>query len=67
VFRAIDPKLAARAFTGMIVDHLIVKHVFGQREQYPQSPEEVAETYVSIFLDGVRNAPAGASRRSGRG
>lgn len=66
-FRAIDPKLAARAFMGMVVDHLIVKHVFGQREQYPQSPEEVAETYVSIFLDGVRNAPAGASRTSGRG
>ena len=66
-FRAIDPALAARAFMGMVVDHLIVKHVFGQREQYPQSPEQVAETYVSIFLDGVRNAPAGASRRSGRG
>ena len=67
VFRAIDPKLAARAFTGMIVDHLIVKHVFGQRDQYPQSPEQVAETYVSIVLDGVRNAPTAASRRSGRG
>jgi AcrR family transcriptional regulator len=66
-FREIDPALAARAFTGMVVDHLIVKHVFGQREQYPQSPEQVAETYVSIFLDGVRNAPAGASRRSSRG
>ena len=66
-FRAIDPKLAARAFMGMVVDHLIVKHVFGQREQYPQPAEEVAETYVSIFLDGVRNAATGASRRSDRG
>ena len=66
-FRAVDPALAARAFMGMVVDHLIVKHVFGQRDQYPQSPEQVAETYVSIFLDGVRNAPTVASRRSGRG
>lgn len=66
-FRAIDPKLAARAFMGMVVDHLIVKHVFGQREQYPQSPEEVAETYVSIFLDGVRAEPATTAPRSRRG
>jgi len=51
----------------MVVDHLIVKHVFGQREQYPQPAEEVAETYVSIFLDGVRNAATDASRRSDRG
>ena len=66
-FRAIDPALAARAFMGMVVDHLIVKHVFGQREQYPQSPEQVADAYVSIFLDGVRNASAAAPRKSGRG
>jgi AcrR family transcriptional regulator len=66
-FRAIDPALAARAFMGMVVDHLIVKHVFGQREQYPLSPEQVADAFVSIFLDGVRNAPAAAPRKSGRG
>lgn len=52
-FRDIDPVLGARAFIGMVVDHLIVREVFGQREQYPQSPEAVAEAYVSIFLDGI--------------
>jgi AcrR family transcriptional regulator len=73
-FRRIDPALGARAFIGMIVDHLIVRHVFGQRELYPQPPEEVAETFVSIFLDGVRTGgphprpprPSGRSRRPGR-
>jgi AcrR family transcriptional regulator len=52
-FRPIDPLLGARAFMGMVVDHGIVRHVFGQREQYPQPPEEVAEAFVSIFLNGV--------------
>jgi AcrR family transcriptional regulator len=53
-FRTIDPALGARAFIGMVVDHLIVRQVFGQREEYPQPPEQVADAYVSIFLDGVR-------------
>jgi AcrR family transcriptional regulator len=59
-FREVDPALGARAFIGMVVDHLIVRQVFGQREEYPQPPEEVADAFVSIFLDGVR-------RRSGDG
>lgn len=53
-YRAVDPLLGARAFIGMVVDHLIVREVFGQRDQYPQPPELVAETFVSIFLDGIR-------------
>ena len=53
-FRGVDPVLGARALIGMIADHLIVREVFGQRDAYPQPPEVVAETFVSIFLDGVR-------------
>jgi AcrR family transcriptional regulator len=52
-FRGVDPVLGARAFIGMVVDHLIVRQVFGQRDEYPQPPEEVAATFVSIFLDGI--------------
>jgi AcrR family transcriptional regulator len=58
-FRAVDPALAARAFIGMVVDHLIVRQVFGQRDAYPQPPEEVARTFVSIFLEGVRTRTPG--------
>ncbi len=58
VFRVVDSALAARAFMGMVVDHLIVRHVFGQHERYPQPPEQVAETFVSIFLDGMRATPS---------
>jgi TetR/AcrR family transcriptional regulator len=55
-FRAVDPMLAARAFLGMVVDYLIVREIFGQREAYPEGVERVADTFVSIFLDGARRA-----------
>jgi AcrR family transcriptional regulator len=54
-FRALDPTLCARAFLGMIVDFLIVRQVFGQRDVYRAGPDEVAETFVSIFLKGMRS------------
>jgi len=66
-FRGFDPALAARAFIGMVVDHLIVRQVFGHRDEYPQPPEEVAETFVSIFLDGVRARSAAGEGRVDRG
>lgn len=53
-FREIDPVLAARAFIGMVTDHLIVREVFGQHAEYPQTNAEVAEAFVSIFLRGMR-------------
>jgi len=62
-FRDLDPALTARAFVGMVVDHLIVRHVFGQRDAYPQPPEQVADAYVSIFLDGARARRPRAARR----
>ena len=60
-FRQVDPVLAARAFVGMVVDYLIAREVFGQRDVYPQTNAQVAETFVSIFLRGVR-ADASPSR-----
>ncbi|MFQ5696749.1 MAG: TetR/AcrR family transcriptional regulator [Myxococcota bacterium] len=56
-FRELDPMLAARAFLGMVIDHLIVREIFGQRQIYPQSSQVVTDTFVSIFLCGVRRPP----------
>jgi hypothetical protein len=53
-FREIDPVLAARAFVGMVIDHLIVREVFAQHAEYPQTNAQVAEAFVSIFLRGMR-------------
>ena len=67
-FRGHDPVLAARAFLGMVVDHLIIRQVFGQRDVYPQAPERVAETYTAIFLEGMRTTavPPPATRKRAR-
>jgi AcrR family transcriptional regulator len=52
-FRPVEPALAARAFLGMIFDYLNIRIIFQQKETYPQDPEEVADTFTSIFLGGV--------------
>jgi AcrR family transcriptional regulator len=52
-FTAHDPVLAARAFIGMVADHLIVGQVFGQKDA-SQPAQRAAETFASIFLDGMR-------------
>ncbi|HTO53186.1 MAG TPA: TetR/AcrR family transcriptional regulator [Myxococcota bacterium] len=61
-FRALEPSLAARAFLGMVADHLISRTVFGQKDNSTYNPQRVAETFTSIFLDGIR---AGAARDTG--
>jgi AcrR family transcriptional regulator len=60
-FRGVDPVLAARTFLGMVFDHLLARHVFGQIERYPHPVAVVAETFAGIFLDGVR-AESGGGR-----
>lgn len=53
-FRDVDPVLAARAFVGMVWDYVLVRELFQQKRAYPVSGERAAETFVTIFLDGVR-------------
>jgi AcrR family transcriptional regulator len=55
-FRDMDPTLGARAFLGMIVDYLIVRQIFQQKDVYGEGhgPQQVADAFVSIFLDGIR-------------
>ena len=60
-FRPIDPLLGARAFLGMIRDHLIVCVVHDPAEFQRQPLDEVVATFVGLFLDGIR---AGRSERS---
>jgi AcrR family transcriptional regulator len=60
-FRAVDPVIAARAFLGMVSDYINVRVVFQQQAAYPQPIEQVVETFVSLFLTGIR-AASGAGR-----
>lgn len=63
-FRKVDAAIAARAFVGMLMGHLISRQVFGHREPDEPSAETVADGFVAIFLAGVRRVePAGATAR----
>src|SRR5262245_57756514 len=54
-FRPIDPVLGARAFLGMIRDHLIVCIVHDPAEVDRQPIEDVVATFVELFLTGIRH------------
>ena len=69
-FRSVDPLLASRAFMGMLIYHRLLSQLF--RVTVPQPPEEIVNTFVTVFLDGLRlppvqrrkdNAAGGQSRR----
>ena len=53
-FQNVDPEAASRAFLGMVFDHLNMRHIFREEAAYHQSLDDVADTFVSIFLGGMR-------------
>jgi AcrR family transcriptional regulator len=53
-FRKVDPEAASRAFLGMVFDHLNMRHIFREESAYSQSLDEVTDTFVAIFLGGMR-------------
>jgi AcrR family transcriptional regulator len=53
-FRPIDPVLGARAFLGMIRDHLIVCVVHDPAEAHRLPIADVVSTFVELFLNGIR-------------
>jgi AcrR family transcriptional regulator len=61
VFRRIDPLLAARAFMGMLAHHRLLHEIF--RVPAHRSPDDCVETYVSLFLEGLRALPRTSGRR----
>src|SRR3990170_3350064 len=53
VFRPVDSLVAARGFIGMTVHYLLIHELFGVKRPPRSSPEEVVQTFVSIFLRGI--------------
>ena len=54
-FRRMDPFLAARAFVGMLVCHIQMQEIFGQKKRREFDRAEVVQTFVSIFLTGMKS------------
>ena len=63
-FRPVDPVLGARAFLGMIRDHLIVCVVHDPAETHRLPIEDVVSTFVELFLDGIRAERAAQPKRA---
>lgn len=51
--REVDPALAARAFIGMVIHYSISQEIYGFKSFFRRPLEEVAETFVDIFLEGT--------------
>jgi len=60
-FQSVDPLLAARAFFGIIVHHRLLHEIFGIPAH--RSPEDTVDTYVTLFLEGLRAQPSGAKKQ----
>jgi AcrR family transcriptional regulator len=53
-FQPVDPKVAARAFLGMIVNYAQVRELFDRKgELLNLDSEAAAEQFVKIFLEGM--------------
>ena len=53
-FREANPYLAARAFLGMFVCHMQMQELFRQKNKQQFDRAETVQTFVSIFLAGMR-------------
>jgi len=51
--RRTDPQLAARAFIGPLIVHILAQNLFQLPEQSPRTNEAIIETTVDIFLNGM--------------
>jgi len=54
-FKKLNPLLAARAFMGMVSNYIVGQELFGEKRRRQPEKEEVVETFVKIFLDGIKS------------
>jgi len=54
-FKDINSLLAARAFMGMFINYIISQELFGEKKKKRIKKEDVVETFVKIFLEGIKN------------
>ena len=53
-FKNVNPLYASQAFIGMIVNHIIERELFGAKNRKKTDEKEVIETFINIFLDGIK-------------
>jgi AcrR family transcriptional regulator len=60
-FKNISPRLAARAFIGMIVQYVHAQEIYGLKKYFHPSQKKVVDTFVETFLHGL----VGNARKNG--
>ena len=53
-FWKIDPVLATRIFFGMLIHHTMVEQIYERHDLGPVSSEDLAHSFVRVFLNGIR-------------
>ncbi len=53
-FRKIDPFLASRAFIGMAIQYVMGREIYGMKGLFHFSQKKVVDTYVDLFLNGLK-------------
>ena len=54
VFKGMCPFLVARGFLGMVVQYIMSEEVFWKKSELLHSRKEVVDTFVGIFLEGIK-------------
>ncbi|HSC35380.1 MAG TPA: TetR/AcrR family transcriptional regulator [Thermodesulfobacteriota bacterium] len=54
-FKKLNPLYSSKAFIGMVVNQIIVQELFGEKKKNKTDYKELTETFVEIFLDGIKS------------
>ncbi len=53
-FKRINSLIAARAFMGMVINYIIVQELFREKRKGNVKEEELVDSFVTIFLEGMK-------------
>ena len=54
-FKKMHALYASQAFIGMVINHIIVQELFGEKKRNNTDQERIIETFVQIFLEGIKS------------
>lgn len=54
-FKKVHPLYAAQAFIGMVINHIIVQELFGEKKRNNTDHERIIQTFVQLFLEGIKS------------
>ncbi len=53
LFRPVDPAMAARAFTGMVLYYSFSQELYGFKRYFRWKAQDVADAFVDLFFNGI--------------